>query len=284
MRKMKTFSDPIIQAIAKAIDDSIETMENIYKDKIACRILSSPPFECNNRKVKSSPKKECKPLSFPITYHILVKIGKKEHLERLIEYGEVYMNTTKFYRDHDNPEIGDPYEGALYIKDGRVADFRDNLYHEKLFCMWNLNNMFPLYDDIIHSTHYDSDTGYTHIALDLRKLSGFTPGEDPYMVVIKDVRQFNQRFKEACKKQRVEFVNARIVEYYDEYAIKPHIRLSPFWKRLRYKKQQEIRFLVKRNDRNPLVLKLGSLKDIAEIHNVNEHCLHVIGNLKKNCA
>ncbi len=52
---MKTFSDPIIQAIAKAIDDSIETMENIYKDKIACRILSSPPFECNNRKVTATP-------------------------------------------------------------------------------------------------------------------------------------------------------------------------------------------------------------------------------------
>lgn len=54
---METFSDPIIKAIAKAIDDSTEIMKNIYKDKIACRILSSPPFEFNSRKVKSSPKR-----------------------------------------------------------------------------------------------------------------------------------------------------------------------------------------------------------------------------------
>ena len=37
--------------------------------------------------------------------HLLVKIGKKQYMERLIENGEVYMNTTRFFKEHENEMI-----------------------------------------------------------------------------------------------------------------------------------------------------------------------------------
>lgn len=212
--------------------------------------------------------------------HLLVKIGKKEHMENLIKKGEVYMNTTRFFKEHTNPEIGDLFEGVLYIKDGKPYKYRENIDNEKLFCMWHINDTEPIYEELIHSAYYDDKLGETRIALDLRKLSGFTDGEDAYMVVVYNVQEFNIRFKKACKELNVEFVDNRIVSYYDEQKISPDMKLSTFKKRKDYKKQQEIRYLVMKDDENPLILVLGSLNDIAYIYKVNEMCLNVIGTTK----
>jgi hypothetical protein len=51
-------------------------------------------------------------------------------------------------------------------------------------------------------------------------------------------------------------------------------------KRNKYRKQQETRYVVYKKDENPLTISLGSLKDIACIHNVKEMCLNVIGTVK----
>lgn len=214
------------------------------------------------------------------TCHLLVKIGKKEHMEKLINNGEVYMNTTVFFRENNNSEIGDKFEGALHIKDGLVSEYRENLDYEKLFCMWHINDTTPIYEELIYSDYYDKKLDQTRLALDLRNLSGFTDNEDPYMVVIYNVKEFNNRFKKACKELNVEFVDNRIVSYYDELTIKPDRIITPYMKRKKYQKQQEVRFLVMKDDNNPLIVTLGSLKDIACIHNVKEICLNIIGTVK----
>ena len=221
-----------------------------------------------------------KPTSIQISCFVLVKIGKKEHMERLLKYGEVYMNSTKFFRDHENAEIGDTYEGALYIEYARVAKYRKKINNEKLYCMWHINSMFPLHQDIIHSNVYDETTGKRTVSLDFRNLSGFTPGEDSYMVVIHNVKKFNERFNEACKKAKADFIKHGVVTYYDEYDINPDKRLSPFHKRKRYEKQQEIRYLAYKDTNKALTLKLGSLEDIAGIYNVNEVCLNIIDDCR----
>ena len=55
--------------------------------------------------------------------HILIKIGKKDHMQLLLNEGEVYMNSTEFFRTNKNEEIGDEYEGAMCIKNGKVGEF-----------------------------------------------------------------------------------------------------------------------------------------------------------------
>lgn len=249
----------------------------VVKDDICKKIMdhSLAPKSVSVRKKKKQEQdiKGYSTISKPITCYLLVKIGRKEHMERLLKNGEVYMNSTKFFRDHKNAEIGDTYEGALYIENGRVAKYRKKISKEKLYCMWNINSLLPLHQDIVHSIVYDETTGKRTVNLDFRELSGFTPGEDTYMVVIRDVKEFNERFYRACKKAKADFVKHSVVTYYDEYTINPNKRLSPFHKRKRYEKQQEIRYLAYKDTNKALILKLGSLEDIAGIYNVNEFCL-----------
>lgn len=259
---------------------SVVITDNSISKRIADCVYASKPILENKKNVKQLKKESVPPISIPVTYYLLIKIGKKEHMERLVKYGEVYMNSTKFFRDYNNAEIGDTYEGALYIENGRVAKYRKKINNEKLYCMWHINSMFPLHQDIIHSIVYDETTGKRTVSLDFRKLSGFTPGEDSYMVVIHNVKKFNERFNEACKKAKANFIKHGVVTYYDEYNINPDKRISPFHKRKRYEKQQEIRYLAYKDTNRALTLKLGSLEDIAGIYNVNEVCLNIVDDCR----
>lgn len=167
--------------------------------------------------------------------HLLVKIGKKEYMERLIENGEIYMNTTSFFKEHENPEIGDVFEGALCIKDGKVYEYRENIDNEKLFCIWHINDIEPICEELINKVYCNDELYETRIALDLRKLSGFSDDEETYMVVIYNVKEFNVRFKKACKEMKLEFIDNRIVSYYDELTKKSNELITPFMKRNKYK-------------------------------------------------
>lgn len=102
--------------------------ENCINKRIFERVFCS-----RKKKNAANVQERSKQVSIQTTCYILVKIGKKEHMERLLKYGEVYMNSTKFFRDHENAEIGDTYEGALYIENGRVTKYRKKINNEKLY-------------------------------------------------------------------------------------------------------------------------------------------------------
>lgn len=282
MKKFLNFSDEAIKvSIEKAFKSIGERGSVILDESGIGKTIMTRVICCEKKNATTKARRaNHKPTSIQISCFALVKIGKKEHMERLLKYGEVYMNSTKFFRDHKNTEIGDTYEGALYIENGRVAKCRKKINNEKLYCMWHINSMFPLHQDIIHSIVYDETTGKRTVSLDFRKLSGFTPGEDSYMVVIHNVKKFNERFNEACKRAKADFIKHGVVTYYDEYDINPDKRLSPFHKRKRYEKQQEIRYLAYKDTNKALTLKLGSLEDIAGIYNVNEVCLNIIDDCR----
>ena len=212
--------------------------------------------------------------------HILIKIGKKDHMQSLLNDGKVYMNSTEFFRTNENEEIGDEYEGAMCIKNGKVGDFRENLDFEKLFCMWHINNINPVHDSLIHRIEYDKESDSTRMTIDLRKLSKFTPNEASYAVVINNVREFTKRFKLACEKNKLQYHGNKVVKYYDPDKISEEKILTPFWKRNSYDKQQEIRYFIEKADKEPLELYLGSLNDIATIINVNETAIVVQGECR----
>jgi hypothetical protein len=72
--------------------------------------------------------------------YILIKLGPKEYMERLLNYGEVYMNSVSYYKNNKNPEIGDIFEGAEVVQGGKIVKDRDEFEKEKLYCMWHLND------------------------------------------------------------------------------------------------------------------------------------------------
>ena len=209
--------------------------------------------------------------------HILIKIGKKDYMQLLLNEGEVYMNSTEFFRTNKNEEIGDEYEGAMCIKNGKVGESRENLDFEKLFCMWHINNINPVHDSLIHRIEYDKESDSTRMTIDLRKLSNFTPNEESYAVVINNVREFNRRFKLACEKNKLQYHGNKVVKYYDPEKISEEKTLTPFWKRNSYDKQQEIRYFIEIANKEALKLYLGPLNDIATIINVNETAIVVQG-------
>jgi hypothetical protein len=201
-------------------------------------------------------------------------------MQLLLNEGEVYMNSTEFFRTNKNEEIGDEYEGAMCIKNGKVGESRENLDFEKLLCMWHINNINPVHDSLIHRIEYDKESDSTRMIIDLRKLSNFTPNEESYAVVINNVREFNRRFKLACEKNKLQYHGNKVVKYYDPEKISEETILTPFWKRNSYDKQQEIRYFIEIANKEALKLYLGPLNDIATIINVNETAIVVQGECR----
>jgi hypothetical protein len=201
-------------------------------------------------------------------------------MQLLLNEGEVYMNSTEFFRTNKNEEIGDEYEGAMCIKNGKVGESRENLDFEKLLCMWHINNINPVHDSLIHRIEYDKESDSTRMTIDLRKLSNFTPNEESYAVVINNVREFNRRFKLACEKNKLQYHGNKVVKYYDPEKISEETILTPFWKRNSYDKQQEIRYFIEIANKEALKLYLGPLNDIATIINVNETAIVVQGECR----
>lgn len=190
----------------------------------------------------------------------LMKIGKEEFMDDLLKKGIVYMNTTKYFRDHPNPEIGDPFEGALEVQDGEVIEWRKDIEKEKLYCMWNINNATPLECE---SLEYDDKTNNYYISYDLKKLQKFSDdiSEYPCVIIIHNIDEFNRRIEDVCKKKGL-ILDRKIVKYYDENSKRP-IKVSAFLKREKYSHQQEARYLVHLDNSEPYKIEIGNIEDIA---------------------
>lgn len=187
---------------------------------------------------------------------LLMKIGKEEFMYDLMKKGIVFMNTTEYFRDHPNYEIGDSFEGAAIVQNGTVVEWRKDLDKEKLYCMWQINNVMPFECD---SAEYDEKTNKHYVFFKLSKYCGFA--DNSFVVVIRNIKEFNRRIEVACERKGLT-VERQIVHYYDKSSYKPK-KVCPFMKRKQYSHQQEVRYLVHTDSSKPLTLEIGSIEDIA---------------------
>lgn len=203
-------------------------------------------------------------------YDILIKFGKRAHMEDLFHHGVIYMNTLAWYRTQENDtERHDPDEGLerimqvkggrLYRKDpdteksmeiaeltGGVARFRHrNLDQFNVFCLF-------------HFAAPDDDKLLLGEIVSERILSGF--GDTA--VVIGDAGSFVTRVKTTAQQRGLAHM-LRLVNYVDLSA--HHGEVGPFIKDLRFQHQRELRIAVFDEQRlpEPLRLEIGSLEDIA---------------------
>ncbi len=201
------------------------------------------------------------------TSFIQIKVGEKEHIERLFNLGEVYLNSVQYFKEHENPKIGDVFEGAEIIESGKIIKYRKDLDKEKIFCMWHINSSNPIQEEYIHKIIQNTND-YIDIELDIRSLQTMH-GKDSACVIIYDIKEFNNRFQNACKKANVNFIDKKIVHYYNEYSKTKINNITPFMKRSSYSSQQEIRYLIKTKSSEILKLYLGDLSDIAKLIDSN---------------
>ena len=129
--------------------------------------------------------------------------------------------------------------------------------------------------DMVINVSAIKDNNWEYVLEDIKAVKEACPNNVLKVILETDLLS-QEEIKKACEiciKAKADFVKHSVVTYYDEYTINPNKRLSPFHKRKRYEKQQEIRYLAYKDTNKALTLKLGSLEDIAGIYNVNEFCL-----------
>ena len=196
--------------------------------------------------------------------YLLIKIGSEEHMTRLMERGEVYLNTVEKMRAYDAATgRGDPAEGRAYLTNYPAGTFEISsikgrkFRYERLWVSHKPNfpmgNVYCLYSFGRHHT-----VGLSEFALDPRcaKLGS-------HFVIIKDLPKFFERMVRAMERTGLQYRHG-LVKYYDERSYTGP--LSVFHKPDVFAYQQELRFHVAHEGGEAMVLQLGGLTDIAEIH------------------
>lgn len=201
------------------------------------------------------------------TLFLLIKIGAEDHMTRLLEQGEVYLNTVEKMREYDTTTgRGDPTEGRAFLQNYPAGtlefDFMKGcpVRYERLTVAqiptFPLGNLYCLYSFGRHHT-----VGLSEFMLDPRCANFGT-----HFVIIKHLPKFFTRMEQALTTAGLEYDHG-LVKYYDEQTYSGN--LSVFYKPKTFAYQQELRFHVQTTLGEPLILQLGSLVDIAEIHPVS---------------
>jgi len=202
--------------------------------------------------------------------HILIKFGALNHMERLLYEGEVYMNTLEYFRDEEkSQERGDPNEGItkiVPIKNGLLKQKSHDDGKEKTiatitngivrFKNSNLDKfaVFCLY----HWEIPNDKKAKIKEFIDERLLNNF--GDTA--VVIHDTADFLSRIEKAAQKRGLTHIRKR-VDYVDMSLRQDEV--GPFIKDISFSYQKELRVAVfdENSGPRPVVLNIGSLKDIA---------------------
>ena len=199
----------------------------------------------------------------------VMKFGKTEHIESLVNEGLIYMNCTDYFRHSTIKDQGDEFEGAEIVHKGNIISYRSTILNEKLFCLWHINDkdtpkvksIKQVDGDLCELTIYTRD--FTTLA--------DTDFNDFKVALIKNHKEFNNRLVKELNKlykgrfwcQQVKYYRPNVADY------KP---ISPFMKPAKYRSQNELRYLVLDDTENagkPLKIRIGDISDIAQIFPVS---------------
>lgn len=205
-------------------------------------------------------------------YFCFVKFGRREHMERLLKYGELYLNSTTFFSQYDESNgIGDKYEGVCLVDNAPFCDIelkfnsqdikdlklekvrsvhmriRENQPQGNIFCL-NMANGFRMENERVGKIELNASL------LDL--------GSDyDTAVVILDYKRFLERVTIELEKLPYSYKFAP-VEYYDEKLCQGE-ELTFFHKRKKYSEQNEFKIYVETNSDSPQIIHIGNMEDIA---------------------
>lgn len=195
---------------------------------------------------------------------VFMKFGEEPFMRALYDEGVVYMNTVQFFREQETATgRGDPDEGMPWLKNYPPGEFRvpwakDKVFHYLALQVraqpkFPLGNIYSLYSFASHHS-----IGRNEFRVDaLNKELG------SHMVLIHGASEFLRRWKEAMRWKQLGHERG-FVSYYDLPTFTGG--LNVFWKSSAYAYQQEYRLHAHTISAEPLVLRLGSLHDIADIY------------------
>ena len=196
------------------------------------------------------------------------KLGKKDFMESFFIEGLIYMNSVAYFKNLSKKGQGDKYEGAELIRKGLPVKYRDNIEKEKVFCMWHINNFTEPMGSGVQVNYY-SDT-MCEMSIDTRLyVDEFADGdyEDLRVVAIHNLKEFHSRLRNAYYRNNIKQYDMGEIRYYNLDKT-TNITVDKYMKPNAFKHQNEIRYYVEDTNNAPLLVKIGSISDIASIHKV----------------
>jgi len=196
------------------------------------------------------------------TIKTFLKFGSEKNIQDLHENGTIFMNPIQYFRSFEDAELrGDLYEGISKIKNYPpgtfeipALNFKGNYINIHLKTAYEevLGNIYSLY--CISSFAIPKPFEFS---IDER-VAGF----GTHCLMVKDNRAFLNRMEKALQKQNLKYRHG-FVTYYDRYKINGDVTL--FQKPKEFEYQNEFRFYAATNNTTPLILNVGSLKNISQI-------------------
>jgi hypothetical protein len=205
---------------------------------------------------------------------MLCKVGNRRYMRDLVENGTVYMQRWAAYKAYEDRVRGDPNEGLALRFDRRNPSLRTSVTIGSKTIQLRSASM------VIHSPEREHGTycmcgiqvpgdatlpraALMPIASDPRIRKGF----GSTMVFFRDTAEFARRLETAARVAGYELESAPI-----EYVPLDHCGdMGPFRKLEAYRYQSEWRFVTTTPiPEKALILKLGSLLDIARWTNLND--------------
>lgn len=226
-------------------------------------------------------------------FHMLIKFGSKENLEKL-QHGEIYMKNLKYYNElEEKEESGKPdkYDGKWRMSDSRIqlSDPKTNdliaegtaqtvvlsFGYEKypIYCLFSYD--FRNCGSFITDSEKNICTIHTSFSDEQRKKLGKGLGE--YALIILNTEDFLQRIKTAFEAEGIEYLLGK-VQYNTGNSIERVESILQDNRNIAFNKdaddfsyQQELRyFITNRPVEDHLIVQMDSLEDISRLVSTEE--------------
>ena len=189
-------------------------------------------------------------------------------MRSFLKEGLLYMNCVDYFRQSNNCDQGDIFEGADIVNKGNVVSYRSTIMQEKIFCLWHLNDR----DNPVVDKCEPRENGEWELTIETNKFIGFTHANlnDSAIVVIQNIKEFHTRLRSELNKHYAGRYKSDAVTYYNAETA-DFLHVNVFMKRDVYKEQSELRYLViddENNSGKPLEIRIGDISDIASLHSM----------------
>ena len=199
---------------------------------------------------------------------LLIKFGKKKHLESLLKKGELYFKTPKAFNDikKNNEEQGDENEGAIWIKNLKDikltinhpdhGDFNFKSVPNKLMKLTQFNHNY-LTCSFYAITTKDLETSNI-LKIDKRmKMFG------DHALIITNTKIFVESVMKSAEKLRLKMIATKVT--YQDLSQEGHFEINPFIKKVEHSHQKEYRMVIKNSSKPFLKLKVCKLGEKGKI-------------------
>ena len=201
------------------------------------------------------------------------KFGNEKNMTDLLENGTIYFNTIDYFQRLEEQGLrGDNYEGTTKITNYHEYD---NL--KLTFTIPKTGKKIPIYPTKFHLREFLSEIkGNLYSVYCLRpkdiigvenfKVDNRVKEFGTHFVLIKDVGKFLDQICDELEKIKMDY-RTQQVEYYEKDKVNGEISL--FHKMKEFEYQNEFRIVLYNNEMKSIILRIGSIKEYAEIFPVS---------------